>query len=223
MATPLDLQEQEQLEDLKAFWRRYGNLITWTLILALGGFAAWNGWNWVQRDQGFKAGAIYDELERAVQAGETDRAARIFGDLKERYPGTVWAAQGALLLARQQGGQDRSDDAAATLSWAAQQARDEPLKALAAVRLAGVHLDAARHDKALEALETVKSPDFKGLVADRRGDVLLAMGRPDEAVKAFQEAWTALPETLEYRSLVQAKLTALGSPPAGTEVAGVSR
>lgn len=223
MANPLDLQEQEQLEDLKAFWRRYGNLITWTLILALGGFAAWNGWNWYQRDQGFKAGAIYDELERAVQSGDLDRSTRIFGDLKERHPGTVWAAQGALMVARQQGSKGRLDDAATTLTWASEHAADDALKALAALRLAGLHLDAGRHDKALQALEAVKSDDFTGLVADRRGDILLAMGRNDEAIKAFQQAWSAMVESLEYRSLIQAKLTSLGAPPAGTEIPGVSR
>jgi predicted negative regulator of RcsB-dependent stress response len=223
MANPLDLQEQEQLEDLKAFWRRYGNLITWTLTLALGGFAAWNGWNWYQREQGFKAGAIYDELERSVQAGELERSARIFSDLKERHPGTVWAAQGALLLAREQGVRGKADDAVATLDWAAQQAGDEALKAVASLRLAAAHLDAGRHDKALQVLDTVKAPDFQALVADRRGDVLMAMGRSDDAVKAYQSAWAAMPETLEYRSLVQAKLTSLGAPPKGTEAAGVSR
>ena len=70
MANPLDLQEQEQLDALKAFWKTYGNLVTWLLILVLGAFAAWNGWNWWQRDQALKAGAMFDELERAAQAGD---------------------------------------------------------------------------------------------------------------------------------------------------------
>jgi predicted negative regulator of RcsB-dependent stress response len=73
MATNLDLQEQEQLDELKAFWKQYGNLITWTLTLILAGFAAWNGWNWWQREQGAKAGAMFDDLDRAVQAGNADR------------------------------------------------------------------------------------------------------------------------------------------------------
>ena len=94
MATPLDLQEQEQLDDLKAFWRRHGNLITWTLVLALSGYALWNGWTWYQRDQGYRAGAIFDELERSLGAEELDRAGRIFTDLREKYPSTVWAANG---------------------------------------------------------------------------------------------------------------------------------
>ena len=85
MATSLDLQEQEQLDALKAFWKQYGNLVTWVLILALGGFAAWNGWNWWQRDQGVKAGAMFDELDRAVAAGDAERAGRVFADLKEAF------------------------------------------------------------------------------------------------------------------------------------------
>ena len=49
MATHLDLQEQEQIDDLKAFWKQYGDLITWTLVIVLAAFAAWNGWNTWQR------------------------------------------------------------------------------------------------------------------------------------------------------------------------------
>jgi predicted negative regulator of RcsB-dependent stress response len=62
MATPLDLQEQEQLDALKAFWKQYGNLITWALIAALAVYAGLNGWKWWQREQSAKAGALYEQL-----------------------------------------------------------------------------------------------------------------------------------------------------------------
>ena len=53
----------------------YGNLITWALIAGAGGVSpAWNGWNWWQRDQSAKAGAMFDELDRAAQAGDADSA-----------------------------------------------------------------------------------------------------------------------------------------------------
>ena len=86
MATQLDLQEQEQLDALKAFWNKQGNLITWTLVLVLGAFAAWNGWNWWQREQAAKAGALFEELDKAATAGDAERTTRIFADLKERHP-----------------------------------------------------------------------------------------------------------------------------------------
>jgi predicted negative regulator of RcsB-dependent stress response len=89
MATHLDLEEQEQLAQLKHFWNEYGNLITWVLILVLGAFAAWNGWQWWQREQAAKAGALYDALDRAAQEKDAARVARAFADLKDRYGGTT--------------------------------------------------------------------------------------------------------------------------------------
>src|SRR5947209_9109847 len=100
MASHLDLEEQEQLDQVKAFWQQYGNLVTWLLVIALGAYAAWNGWNWYQRDQATKAGAMYDELDAAAQVGDADRANRVFADLRGRYPGTAFAEQGGLVAAR---------------------------------------------------------------------------------------------------------------------------
>ena len=79
MASHLDLEEQEQLDQLKAFWNQYGNLISWLLIAVLGAYAAWNGWNYYQREQGAKAGALYDEIEKAAQEVDADRATRCAG------------------------------------------------------------------------------------------------------------------------------------------------
>src|SRR5512139_2263668 len=109
MATQLDLQEQEQLDALKAFWKQYGNLITWTLVLVLGAFAAWNGWNWYQREQSTKASAMFDELERAAIAADVDKVGRVFEDLKSRYPRTAYAEKGGLLAARVQAEAQRGD------------------------------------------------------------------------------------------------------------------
>ena len=102
MATHLDLEEQEQLDQLKAFWKQYGNLLTWVLIALLGAYAAWNGWNYWQRDQAVKAGAMFDALEAAAQTGDADRAARVFADMRSRYPNTAFTQQGALLAAKTQ-------------------------------------------------------------------------------------------------------------------------
>lgn len=214
MASNLDLQEQEQLDELKAFWNQYGNLITWGLTLVLAAFAAFNGWNWWQREQGAKAGAMFDELDRAVQAGNAEQAGRVFNDMKERYSRATYTAQAGLLAAKLQADKGQSDAAQANLSWVAEHAGDDEYKALAHLRLSALLLDKKAYDDALKELDQVKSAEFVALADDRRGDVLLAQGKREEAAKAFQAAWKGMNEQLDYRRVVEAKLTSLGASPA---------
>jgi Uncharacterized protein conserved in bacteria len=124
MATHLDLEEQEQLDQLKAFWKQHGNLITWVLVLVLGAYAAWNGWNLYQSDQGAKAGSLYDEIERAAQDVDADRATRIFADMKERYPRATFTHQAGLVAARVESEKGQYDAAKASLAWVADHASD---------------------------------------------------------------------------------------------------
>ncbi|HNU10399.1 MAG TPA: tetratricopeptide repeat protein [Rubrivivax sp.] len=222
MATSLDLQEQEQIDALKAFWKQYGNLITWVLILALGAFAAWNGWNWWQREQAAKAGAMYEELDRAVLAGDAQKVARVFADLKERYPGTAFAWQGALTAARLQLEKGDVDGARTALAWVAEHAGDEESRTLGRLRLAAVLLQARQYDQALAELDQAKAPSFEALVADRRGDVLQAAGKREEARAAYERAYAAMDDKLDYRKLVEAKLISLGGNPSGGAVAAAA-
>jgi predicted negative regulator of RcsB-dependent stress response len=216
MATHLDLEEQEQLDAVKRFWKQYGNLITWLLVLALGSFAAWNGWQWWQRDLAIKAGAMFDELDRAAQAGEIDKVTRIFNDLKDRFGSTTFAQQGALLTAKAQAEKEQTDAAITTLQWVAMQAGDVDYQTIARLRLAGLLLDAKKPEEALKQLDGAHSPDFAALVADRRGDILLSLGKGDEAQASYLKAWQAMDAKIEYRRLIEAKLTAMGAAPAAS-------
>ena len=213
MATPLDLQEQEQLDALKAYWKQYGNLITWALIAALAVYAGLNGWKWWQREQSAKAGALYEQLATGRSGNDAQRAGQVFGDLKERYPRTVFAEQGGLLAARVQFDRGQTDAASASLTWVADNARKTNTRSVARLRLAGLLLQAKDYDAALKQLDQAKAPTFEALVADRRGDVLLAQGKAAEARAAYQAAWKAMDDKLEYRRLIDAKLTALGAAP----------
>jgi predicted negative regulator of RcsB-dependent stress response len=219
MASPLDLQEQEQLDTLKALWKQYGNLVTWLLILVLGGFAAWNGWQWYQRDQGVKAAAMFDELDRAARAGDLDKATRVFADMQQRFAGTAFTQQAGLQTARVQVDKGQLDAAVATLGWVADKAVEAEARTVARLRLAAVLLEQKKHDEALKALDGATAPDFAPLVADRRGDVLRAQGKASEALAAYKTAWAGLSADQDYRRVVEAKLMALGAPP--TPVAGV--
>lgn len=225
MATHLDLQEQEQVDALKAFWQQYGNLITWALVAALLVYSGITGWQWWQREQAGKAGAMFDELDRAVNAGDVDKTARVFADLKDRYPRTAYAQQAGMLAARVQFDKGKADDARASLSWVVEHAIEDEYRALAHLRLAGLLLDAKQYDEALKQLDAVPAGAFAALAADRRGDALLAQGKKDDARAAYQSAYKLMDEKVEYRRLVDAKLTALGASPAAASAAagGASR
>jgi len=210
MASHLDLEEQEQLDQLKAFWKQWGNLITWGLTLVLAAFASWQGWNWYQRDQAAKAAAMYDELDRAVQVADADKASTIAKDLQERFPRTSYAAQGALQTAKLQFDKGQADAARASLSWVADKASEDEYRELARLRLAGLQMDAKQFDEAAKTLDAVKSLDFAALASDRRGDLFMLQGKPELARAEYQKAYAAMDKTMDYRRLIEAKLATLG-------------
>ena len=220
MASHLDLEEQEQLDQLKAFWKQYGNIVSWVLVLVLGAYAAWNGWNLYQRDQGAKAGALYDEIERAAQSVDAERATRIFADMQSRYPRATFTHQAGLIAARVESEKGQYDAAKASLAWVAEHSSDDGLAAIARLRLAGLLLDTTKYDDALKQLDEIKSPEFVALAADRRGDVLLAQGKSADAQAAYLKAWTAMDSKLDYRRLVEAKLNLFGVQPSASAASG---
>lgn len=206
----LDLEEQEQLDQLKHFWNRYGNLITWFLIAVLGSFAAFNGWQYWQRSQAVQSSALYDEVERAAAGGDTARVEQAFKDIQDKYGRTVYAQQAGLLAGKVLAEKGKPDAAKAALQWVAAEAGDEGLQALARLRLAALLVEGKAYDEALQQLASGIPPQFEALAADRRGDIYLLQGKKDQAKAEFTKAWQGLAADAEYRGLVEVKLTTLG-------------
>ena len=206
MANNFDLQEQEQLEELKHFWKTWGNLITWVLIIVMGGLAAWNGWRLWQSRQAQQATALSEAVDAAVRASDTARIEQAFNDLKSGYAGTVQAAK-ALADA------GNTDAAKGVLAWVGEKAGDEGLRAVARLRLAALLVEQKAYDEALAQLSSGMTPEFQALAADRKGDVLQLQDKKPQAIEEYRRAWEGLDERAEYRRLVEAKLSALGAQP----------
>ena len=213
MAKHLDLEEQEQLDELKHFWKQYGDLITWVLIAVLGAFAAWNGYQYWQRSQAAQSSVMYDEIDRAVKAGDTVRLDRSLADMKERFGKTTYAQQAGLLAGQAYYEKGNVDASLAALNWVAEKASDQGYQAVAKLRIAGILFDKKAYAEALEQLTGDFPKDFAGLVADRRADILIAQGKKAEAKAEYEKAWKGLDERSEYRRLVEVKLNALGIDP----------
>ncbi len=217
MASNLDLEQQEQLDELKHFWKQYGNAITWFLIVVMGAYAGWNGYQYWQKQQSTKAAALFDEVERAAASGDTAKLERSWNDMKDRFPGTTYAAQSALLVGKTFQQADKPDAALAALKWAAETASDDANTQLARLRLAHLQIQQKAFDDAAKTLTKPFTPAFAGLALDIQGDLFIAQNKSPEAVKAYTEAWSKLEVNNEYRRLVLAKLNALGADPENTK------
>jgi len=213
MSSHLDLEEQEQLDELKHFWKQYGNAITWLLIVVMGAYASWNGYQYWERQQSDKASALFDEVERTAATGDAAKMERAWNDMKERFPGTTFAAQSALLAARVFQQADKVDAAQGALKWASDNASDEASAQLARLRLANLQVQQKSLDEALKTLSKPFQASFAGLAADVQGDILVAQNKTPEAIKAYTDAWRQLADNADYRRLVAAKLNALGIDP----------
>lgn len=210
MARHLDLEEQEQLEELKHFWNQWGNLITWFLIAVFGSYAAWNGWNYWQRQQAIKASALYDVVDTAAAAGDTAKVQQAFNDIRGNYGRTAFAQQAGLLAGKALADKGQADAAKAALQWVADDGKDEGYQATARLRLAALLAQNKAYDDALKQLSASMPKPYEAIAADRRGDIYNLQGKKAEAKAEYTRAWQALGGDLEYRTLVEVKLTALG-------------
>ena len=221
-----DLEEQEQLAEIKAWWKMYGNLVVNVLLGILIAVAAWMGWNRYQGSQSSQASMVYSVLQNAAQAKDSARIKVANGELVEKFGSTRYASLGALMTAKAMLEAGDAKTAKLQLAWVAEKGKDE-LREVARLRLAAVLIDEKAYDEALKQLEGPANAAFAARFADTRGDVLLAQGKKTEAQNAYREALTKLDEAAKatggesaqdsqsqssamYRELVQQKLDAQG-------------
>lgn len=210
MASHLDLEEQEQLDQIKHFWKQYGDAITWFLIVVLAAYAAWNGYNYWQRREAAQVAVLFDELERSVDAGETSRVERVFADIKDKFPKTAYAQQGGLLAARHFHDKTKPDQAQAALRWVVDNSTDPGYQAIAKLRLAALLMDAKDFAGSASLLAGEFPAGFEALAADRRGDLATLQGKPAQARADYEKAFTLLESSSPYRRMIEVKLNALG-------------
>jgi predicted negative regulator of RcsB-dependent stress response len=209
-----DLEEQEQLAELKAWWQKYGNLALTAVTVVLLGFAAYNGWRWYEREQAKSAAGVYGQLEQAVQARDAAKVQTLASSIVEHYGRSIYAVLAALQAAKLNAESGDLPKAAEQLRWVIDKSGHDELTMIARVRLAGVLLDEKKYDQALQALSFDAPAAYLPTVLDRRGDVLTAQNKNEEARAAYTEALAAADAQHPLRAIIQLKLDAL--PPAAS-------
>ncbi|MDR5771727.1 MULTISPECIES: tetratricopeptide repeat protein [unclassified Caballeronia] len=203
--------EEESLESLKAWWAKWGNSTTWIILVALVIAAGYNGWNYWQRHQAAEASVLYDQLQQAVTGNDQKMVSRIATDMEDKFGSTAYAQMSALTAAKSLYTAGDTAGTKAQLQWAIDHAKDDEYKQVAKLRLALVLLDEKNYDAGLKLLADAPLDAYKGVIADRRGDLLAAQGKRDDARASYKLALGALPANdTSARQLVQFKLDALG-------------
>lgn len=207
-----DLEEQEQLEEFKAWWQRWGNLVLLGLAVAVASASGWNWWQHSIATKNLEAGAIYEKLTQSLAARDAKTARAAGAELIDKYDSTAYAPRAALLLAKLNYGNKDVKSALAQLEWAVAHSKEAALKDMARLRLAGVMLDEKQYDAAMKQLDSPHSDAFAARFSDLKGDTLLAQGKNAEARTAYQAALNKMETDNPYRSIVELKLDALGGP-----------
>jgi predicted negative regulator of RcsB-dependent stress response len=206
-----DLEEQEKLDALRAWWERYGTLCTVLVFVVVAGVLGWRGWQWYEGHRSNQAMGYFEALQSATNQQGDDAAARIkaaSATLRDDFAKSGYTSRGLLVAAHALHKRGDLAGAREQLEWLIANGTDASLVALARLRLAGVLLDQKEFEPALAQLNSPPA-SFAGLYADRRGDILLAQGKRDEAKAAWEEAVKALGNE-PAAQIVQLKIDALG-------------
>ncbi len=207
-----DLQEQDQIDDLKAWWQRWGGTISTGVLIAAVLIAGVQAWRWYAGSKAQEAASLYMALSEAGRKNDTQRARDAVTQIEDKFAGTGYAPRAALLYAKML--YDAGDRAGAKLQlqWTIDHADEDELKAIARYRLAQAQVDERQYDQALATLDAKHAPSFDGLYADLRGDALSAANRIAEARAAYETAVAKLDAKSQYVQYVRVKLDALGGP-----------
>ncbi len=205
MAT-YDLEEQEQLAEIKAWWKQYGHWVAGLMTVAALAVSAWQGWSWYQRGQTAQASLIYNVLQRAVQETVQENASQQIkaasGELLEKFGATSYAPLGALIAAKAMADAGDAKTAKIQLAWVVEHTKDaqnaqNELRDLARLRLAALLLDEKNYDEALQQLDGAVGEAFAARFAQTRGDIFYAQGKKAEARSAYQAALAKLEQASE--------------------------
>jgi predicted negative regulator of RcsB-dependent stress response len=209
-----DLDEQEKLGDLKAWWSRWGTILTGIITVVALAFAGTQGWKWWTAKQAAEASTLYFAISEGMNKNEAAKIKDATAQLLEKYPSTGYAPRGALLAAKAAFDAGDLPLARTHLEWVANNSKEEELKSLARLRLAAVQLDQKKYDEALATLDAKHHEAFSGLFLDMRGDVFKIQGKFADAKTAYEAALLKLDTKGQQKQYTQLKLDAL--PPVAT-------
>lgn len=206
----LDLEEQEKIDEAKAWWKQHGNKVIWGITLFLLAVAGWRGWEVWTRNQAAEASMLFDRAVQAVNLDDLKTAKEAAAQIMDGHKRSAYATPAAWLAAHLNLEAGDLKSARAQYAFALERARDEGMRQMARLRLATLMFDEGDLDAALQLLDAPFQAAFAGLAEQLRGDLLVAKGNDSAAREAYRLALQKLGDDSPLKPLVEIRLDALG-------------
>ena len=208
-----DLEEQEQLDEFKTWWKVHGQKVVTLVTVLVVGYLGYQGWQYYQTQQSLKASAQYENLLKLdiTEAKNLKAIQVVSAELMDKYSGTPYAGRAALTAAKANFQAKELKSAKSQLAWAAKNAKEDAIQAMALLELASLQVEEKDYEGALKTLAEKHTSGFDGLFADLKGDVLVAQGKLAEAKVAYKDALDKLDQQGRLLKFTQHKLEALGN------------
>lgn len=208
----LDLEEQEQLATMKAWWSDNRTWLIGTLLVSAVMVGGWRGWHYYQNKQANESAILYAEFVKQLETNSDDKRMNDAATaVMDKYPASAYASRAALLAAQFNEEANDASKAKTQLQWVIDHSSEAGLKDVASLRLTAILLDEKKYDEAAKLLDAKHQTSFDSLFADLKGDILSAQGKVEEAKTSYKLAYEKVDAKGSYRNLIQMKMDALGT------------
>lgn len=208
------LDAHEQSEQARQWLQQNGSSIIVGILLGIAILLGWQRYQQSGVNHRAEAYIKYEDLRAAMDKEDPELAASLVQDLRNNYADTPHSSLAAMKHAEQQIKAGKLAEAESSLRFVSKDSGSEPLRAIASMRLARVLLSTGDTQKALDALKSVDGDAYLAEREQIRGDVYSAMGKVDEARKAYDAALAAMDVAAQQRKALEAKRADLASEPA---------
>ena len=218
----LSFEEEEHIDQLKTFWKKYGDLLTGIVLALAASAVGWQWWQHRQQQEALQAASLYATLQGMQQVQQISAVNSLADTLIQRYPNSPYTSRGALIAAATDGSnlaQTPAQSAAQVatakkdLQWILDHSKENSIKNLARLHLAALLLDQHQAKEALDLLnvdhDKQATDSYADLYNDLSGDIFLSLGNRQSAISAWQAALSELPASSPYRQVVEIKLNAI--------------